>query len=122
MKIFVAHSSQHKFSQKLYLPLRRSTLNKEHVIFLPQEKGKEVITKDIIQNSDLLIAEVSLPSTGMGIEIGWAGAFNIPIICLYEEGKHYSSSLNFTTNKFISYNNSEDMIKRLTSEINKLKK
>lgn len=41
------------------------------------------MTKDIIKTCDLMIAEVSLPATGLGIELGWAKAFKVPILCMY---------------------------------------
>ena len=115
MKIFVAHSSNFDFKNELYIPLRKSELNKKHIIFLPQENGKETIPKEMIKNTDVIIAEVSYASTGQGIELGWADIFKIPIICIYKEGSKYSSSLNKLTNKFIVYKDSDDLIKKLSS-------
>jgi len=117
MKIFVTHSSNFDFRNELYKPLRDSLLNKKHQILLPQEKEKEVITKDIIKNCDLLLAEVSYPSTGQGIELGWANIFNVPIICIFKEGNKYSSSLDLIADKFISYKDTEDMINQLDKAI-----
>ena len=62
---------------------------------------------------DIIIAEVSYPSTGQGIELGWADVFKIPIICIYKEGYKYSGSINKLTEKFIVYKNSQDLIKKL---------
>lgn len=120
MKIFVPHSSNFDFKNELYLPIRNSVLNRQHTFILPQEHGKEQITKDVIKNCDLVLAEVSYPSTGQGIELGWATIFNVPVICIYKEGQTYSSSLNFITNRFISYKNSTDLITKLTREISTL--
>lgn len=117
MKIFVPHSSNYNFRKELYLPLRNSDLNKKHQFILPQENGKEEITKDIIKFCDMVLAEVSYPSTGQGIELGWATIFNVPIICIYKEGFKYSSSLSFITNRFISYKDSKDLITKLTTEL-----
>jgi len=117
MKIFVTHSSNFDFKNELYLPLRNSNLNKKHDIFLPHENEKNIITKDIIKKSDIIIAEVSYSSTGQGIELGWANIYQIPIVCIYKEGNKYSSSLKKLTNKFISYKNKEDLIKKIDSII-----
>lgn len=119
MKIFVPHSSNFNFKEELYLPIRNSELNKKHKFILPQEKGKEQITKDVIKSCDLVLAEVSYPSTGQGIELGWATMFNIPIICIYKKGSKYSSSLNFITDRFISYKDSQDLICQLSKVLNK---
>jgi len=117
MKIFVPHSSNFDFRNQLYIPLRNSVLNELHTIILPQEKGKEQITKDVIKDCNLIIAEVSYPSTGQGIELGWATMFNIPIICVYKMGCKYSSSLTFITNRFIPYKDSKDLVSKLTNEL-----
>ncbi len=118
MKIFVTHSSNFDFKNKLYLPLRNSPLNTLHEIKLPQEKGYEEITKDIIKNSDIVVAEVSYPSTGQGIELGWANIFAVPIICIYKEGSKISNSLSKITDRFITFTDKDDMIRKLTAEIN----
>jgi hypothetical protein len=122
MKIFVVHSSSYDFQGELYQPLRNSKLNKKDEISFPQEKGYETITKETIKNSDLIIAEVSYPSTGEGIELGWADIFGIPIICIYQKEKGLASkSLEKITRNFIAYQNSEDMIRKLEQFISGLK-
>jgi hypothetical protein len=71
-------------------------------------------------NTDLILAEVSEPATGQGIELGWANMLNIPIICLYKnnmqiphkepyKAKPYSSSLKEVSSQFIFYE--EDILK-----------
>ena len=120
MKIFVAHSSNFDFKNELYKPLRGSALNIKHEILLPQEKGREIITKDIIKNLDVFIAETSYPSTGQGIELGWADIFNIPIICIFKEGTKISQSLRYVTDNLIVYKHTEDMIDKLDGALKKL--
>jgi len=120
MKIFVAHSSNFDFKNELYKPLRESALNIKHEILLPQEKGREIITKDIIKSLDVFIAETSYPSTGQGIELGWADIFNIPIICIFKEGTKISQSLRYVTDNLIVYKHTEDMIDKLDRALKKL--
>jgi len=71
MKIYLAHSSKYDFKNELYKPLQSSKLDKEHEIYylydVTETPGS---TKEIIKNSDLVIAEASYPSVGMGIELG----------------------------------------------------
>jgi len=87
-------------------------------VFLPQEKDKpEQITKERIEHCDLVIAEVSYPSTGQGIELGWADIYSRPIICVYQEKSVISHSLVFITNKFITYKTAEDLISQLEKMI-----
>lgn len=79
-----------------------------------------VKTKEIVENYDLVIAEVSLPTTGLGIELGWADYSNTPILCIYEKGSKFSSSLKFITNNFIEYDNSKDLIEKINNFLNNL--
>lgn len=117
MKIFIAHSSSFKFHEDLYTPLRESALNKEHNIVLPHESGDYADSKKEILSSTIVIAEVSRPSTGTGIELGWADDAKIPIICIYGEGTHPSTSLRSISSIFIQYSSVKDMIDKISTAI-----
>jgi nucleoside 2-deoxyribosyltransferase len=119
MKIFVAHSSGFDFKNKLYQPLRSSALNTEHEIFLPQEREVEEITRDVIKNSDALIAEVSIPSLGAGIEMGWADAFGVPVIAMSEKGATVSFSIDNVVTERFEYESPEDMLQKLEIALKK---
>jgi len=121
MRIYISHSKDIDFVTELYDSIRKSNIYKKNKVFLPYlNKYKPISTKDIIKSADLFIAEVSQPSTGQGIELGWANLFNIPIICIYKKNNGPSSrSLKFLTKDFIVYRNFEDLIKKLLLVINK---
>ena len=120
MRLYLTHSTSYDYKNELYEPLKQ-TLGKEYDIFLPHEKNSEgVKSKDIISECDIVLAEVSQPSTGQGIELGWADSNNKPIICFYRTGSKVSSALRFITNNHIDYESSNDMIKKLYIEIEHL--
>jgi hypothetical protein len=110
MKIFVAHARNFDFQNELYEPLRQSEINKTHTFFFPHEGSVETKTKDIIKNSDIVIAETSYPATGMGIELGWADAFDIPIFAFYKEGSIPSRSAQFVTRKSTQYKDVKELV------------
>lgn len=120
MRIFVPHSSNFDFRNELYIPIRNSHLNSIHEFLLPQEKGREVITQSIIKSCDLVLAEVSYPSTGQGIELGWASSFETPIICIYRADRKYSSALHYVTDRFVSYTDKTDLIPKVESALKEL--
>lgn len=123
MKIYIGHSQEFNFKEELYLPIRESQLNSEHEILLPHEihqEGNDFITKDIIKTCDVMVAEVSFPATGLGIEIGWANAFERPIICIHRKGSKISSSLKVVCKNFIEYTNKKDWIEKLDSALSTL--
>lgn len=120
MKIYVSHSSEYDYINKIYKPINRSVLNKSNTFYLPHENKNNIIdTKDLIGNCDLVIAEVSIPSTGQGIELGWASHSKTPIVCIYEKVAKISSSLKFITDKFIEYEDTEDMIEKIREFVSK---
>lgn len=124
MKIYIGHSKKFNFKEELYLPIRESKLNSEHEMILPHEIDEETsvfITKDIIKTCDLMIAEVTFPATGLGIELGWANTFERPIICIYRKGSQISGSLKVVCKNFIEYTDKKDLIVKLDSALSALR-
>lgn len=56
----------------------------------------EVYSRDIawIKESDALIAEVSVPSHGVGYEIGYALGLGIPVLALYKQDRNISKMIS----------------------------
>lgn len=119
MKIYISDSSKYDYKNKIYNPIKQSNLVRENTLFFPHDDGNKIVnTKEIIANYDLVIAEVTLPATGQGIELGWADYAKTPILCLYEKGAKISSSLKFITKDLIEYENDIDMINQISKYIN----
>lgn len=84
----------------------------------------EVYSRDVawIRASDVLIAEVSSPSHGVGYEIGFALGLGKRVLALYEEGCKVSKMISGNPDphlKVASYRGSEDvvtMIRQFLSE------
>jgi len=59
------------------------------------EKGIHDRDVELLQNSNVVVAEVTQPSLGVGYEIGRAVAMGLPILCLYrpQEGKLLSGMI-----------------------------
>lgn len=107
--IYVSHSSSFDFKKELYEPLKKL---KNCKLILPH-KIKARKSKNAIRKCSLMIAEVSHPSHGVGIEISWADSFGIPIIFIYKRGSKISSSLKFVSKKFVEYEKVDDIIPKL---------
>jgi len=85
--------------------------NKDNFIY---ERDMEWLNK-----SDIIVAEVTTPSLGVGYEIGRAIQFNKKVICLYRANQNKRLSAMLSGNKklnIISYRDFED----LKEEIQKL--
>ncbi len=53
-----------------------------------QKEPLDIYQRDVswIRESDILVAEISTPSHGVGYEIGYALSLDMPVLCLYKEG------------------------------------
>jgi nucleoside 2-deoxyribosyltransferase len=117
MKIYLSHSRSFDYKQELYEPIKASQLIEKHEFIFPHEKNDALFpTRELLQNKgcDVIIAEVSHPATGQGIELGWASMLDIPIICIYKDGAKPASSLNEVTSKFLMYTDAQNMIEDIT--------
>ncbi len=110
MKIYFGHSKNFDYKNELYKPIRESILNEKHEIIFPHETDEFFNSKDRIKNSDLMIAEVSYPATGLGIELGRAEMFGTLVLCVYRKGTKISGSLKVVTKDFIEYSDAGDLV------------
>ena len=70
MKIYVGHSSSFDYRAELYHPLAELNLTGCEFVFPHVASESPTNSKEHMQAIDLMIAEVSYPSIGLGIEIG----------------------------------------------------
>ncbi len=118
MKIYVAHSKDFDYKNELYAPIRGDERLKEHQIFLPHEESDSSSnTRDFYRDIDLMIAECSYPSTGLGIELGWAFDDNIPIFAIHKQGTKVSGSVYAVTQNIAEYMDSDDMLEMIENTV-----
>ncbi len=66
-----------------------------------------------IKNCDVLIAEVSVPSHGVGYEIAFALGIGKPVLCIYQQGRKVSKMITGNPDPALlvkSYSNLEEAI------------
>ncbi len=78
-------------------------------VMLPFSETQLHATKESIAKAGLVIAELSLSSTGSGIELGWANAYDKRIIGFYQAGSQPSPAVKFVTGELHSYVTEEDV-------------
>ena len=115
MKIYVAHTRDSDFQNELYKPIKESTLFKEHTFVLPHEMSAGSFNSKEFFKTDcnLVIAEVSYPATGLGIELGWADMLSVPIVCIYRKGSKISTSLKVVAKLILEYEGPADLIEKI---------
>lgn len=114
MRLYLSHSGNFDYQTELYEPLKQSSIVVDHSIFFPHDpENIDTKTKDIIPTYDVVIAEVSYPSTGQGIEIGWASASDTPVFCFYRSDSKPSGALRFVYESLIEYSTPKDLITQI---------
>ncbi len=124
MEIYVGHASSFDYQTKLYDPIKNSSLYQEHNFIFPHEAcSKATDSKEVVNNSDVFIAEVSEPSTGLGIELGWATNSKCKIICFYKRGVEKPGSIEFVKPRaVICYEDEKGFVQKLAGQLQTLKK
>jgi len=76
-----------------------------------REEPRDIYNRDVnwIRESDLLIAEVSTPSHGVGYEIGYALDLEIPVLCLYQNGIVVSKMITGNSHPLLTVMDYQDM-------------
>ena len=125
MRIYIAHSREFNFKNELYIPIRTDEELKKYEVILPHEISDfSSNTRDFYKDIDLLIAECSYPSTGLGIELGWAFDDNTPVYCIHKKGTKVSGSIYAITQNIFEYKDIDEMleiIEKITMKCNQKK-
>jgi nucleoside 2-deoxyribosyltransferase len=71
---------------------------------------QEIFTKDmgLLEQSACLIAEVSMPSIGVGYEVCAAILKDIPVLCLYKSGSNVSAMIMGNPNVILKQYSTEE--------------
>jgi nucleoside 2-deoxyribosyltransferase len=86
----------------------------------------EVYERDVawIRACDALIAEVSVPSHGVGYEIGFALGIGKPVLVLYQDGRKVSKMISGNPDSNLTvelYQTPEDAIQKMGTFLSKFK-
>ena len=115
MKIYIGHSSSIDFRENLYKPLKKSSLIENYDLVFPHEDSDGLFdSKSFLRDeADLMIAEVSRGSTGLGIELGWADMFDVKTVCVFRKGSNHSSSIKALDYEELEYESKDKMVEKL---------
>lgn len=86
---------------------------------------EDIYIRDInwIKECDILVAEASTPSLGVGYEIAYAESLNKQIICIYDENTNLTAMIRGNKNiKLIKYNDIDNMLYELEALLKELVK
>lgn len=130
MKAFLSYSFENKKEfEKLNQILKKFLKEKFNIesyafVFDFKEKtnNKKMMEKalNLIDKSDIIIAELSYKSIGIGIEIGYAKAKNKRIIYIKKINSPLSTTAQGISDYFIEYKQEKDLIDKLEKILNNI--
>lgn len=115
MRIRIGHSTAYDFKTQLYAPLRTLALPEGTALSLPHEYGAagDCTRAYFAEGCDLFLAEVSYPSTGLGMEIAYAAVADVPIVFVHRKDCRPSSSLRRVSESFFAYADESELKQQL---------
>ncbi len=120
--VYFGHSRSFDFEKEWYEPIR--ALNFAigiNAIFPHDAQGEGIDTKELFESGcALFVAEVSFPSTGLGIELGYAKMLQVPTVCFFKKGASVSGSIKRITDDCIEYSDTDDLQKKLQKVVSAL--
>jgi len=123
MKAYITCPISHTKNRLNLLPEIKSIAEKNNFdcfVFEIGGSSKEIFKRDYeqLKSCDLIIAEVSETSHGVGIEIGLSYCLNLKRILLLEKGKSVTKLAQGMPNTtIIEYYNAEDLKEKLSSAL-----
>ena len=88
---------------------------------------EEIFTRDMrwLEECDVVVAEVSTPSHGVGYEIALGLTLGKPVLCCYQEGKRVSKILTGNHHPgltLIGYTTEEEVTQKVLNYLDKIRK
>lgn len=118
MRIYIAHPTDMDYKSEIYEPLRNDSFFSKYELILPHEDSSKIINaRDDYKDVDVVIAECSKPSTGVGIELGWFYDDKKPIYCFYKTGVKPSGAVVVVAKEIIEYSGSNDLVNKIKNII-----
>lgn len=128
MKAYITCPVSHTKERLSFLPEIKKTVEEKGISSFVFEVGgtpSGIFNRDCeqLKSCDLLIADVSETSHGVGIEIGMSYYLNLKRILLLEKGKHVTKLAQGMPNTIIiEYEDLEDLKNKLSSTLDGIKK
>lgn len=111
---FISHpSSGVETTPTFFQAIQKFQLDNDHIdLVLPHGVGGQQLelTKDYLEQAHLIIAEISLASTGSGIELGWANSAGKDIIAFHQGVTPISPAIPLVATAIHAYISEKDIL------------
>lgn len=110
LNVYFIHSAKSDYNNLVYLPVLRSRILANHTLVFPDtESNKERYYKDIMDEADLYVVELTNPDTGFNIELKYAIMSKKPILALAQKSLGYDEKYQSLLKNVIGYSTQEDV-------------
>lgn len=110
LKIYFIHSSKSDYNNLLYLPVLRSRVLANHTLIFPDsEANKDRYYKDIMDEADAFVIELTNPDTGFNMELKNALMLKKPILALAQKSLGYEEKYQRLLKNVIGYSTEEEL-------------
>lgn len=109
LNIYFIHSTKSDYNNLIYLPVLRSKVLAKHNLVLPlSEENKERYYKDIMDEADVFVIELSEPDSGFDMQLKYAIMSKKPILALALKSKGFDSKYQQLLKNVIGYSKEEE--------------
>lgn len=110
LKVYFIHSAKSDFNNLLYLPALRSRVLSNHTLVFPDsEENRERYYKDIMDEADLYVVELTSPDAGFNMELKYAIMSKKPILALAQKSIGYDEKYQKLINNVLGYSTPEEV-------------
>ena len=111
LKVYILHSRKTNYNEDLYLPLLRSRVLSYHTLVMSTtEKLKDTYYKTLIDDCDLVVAELSHPDMGFNMELKEAIVAKKPILPLANKEIGYDDKYNKLLKNIVGYADTNELV------------
>lgn len=104
LKVYFIHSTKIDYNNLIYLPVLRSKeLAKHRLIFSQNEENRNKYYKDLINDADVLVVELTSPDIGFNMELKEAIVTKKPILALAQKSIGYDAKYQKLLKNVIGY-------------------
>lgn len=109
LKVYFVHSDKMDYNNLIYLPVLRSNYLSNHKLIFGKNKANEnTYFKDIMDECDLIVVELTNPDVGFNMQLKQALMSKKPILALAQKDIGYDEKYQKLLKNVIGYSTEEE--------------
>lgn len=110
LKVYFIHSSKIKYNDLIYLPVLRSNILSKHTLIFPETNdNRETYYKDLMDQADVFVVELTNPDTGFNMELKQAIILKKPILALAQKSIGYEEKYQKLLKDVVGYSDGAEL-------------